>query len=108
MNNNNNNNNNNIVDFVNEDFNSISCEMTRDMCMAVRQLGLWEFVRNFGDDRRGFMFSNAPEVNNIGNHPLVERHGHSGASFGMCCRNVQFIAKNGVATWCARFGNAAH
>jgi len=90
------------------DFNCISCAATRDMCLAVRQLGLWDFVREFEDEQRGFMYSNDPRALQIGNHPLVDRHGHSGASFGICCRNVQFIAKNGLDAWCSRFGNIAH
>ena len=85
-----------------------SCKSTRDMCIAVRQLGLWDFVRDFEDDTRGFMFSTGPEISQISNHPLVDKWGHSGASFGMCCRNVQFIAKNGLDAWCARFENPAH
>jgi hypothetical protein len=87
------------------DFSRISCEATHDMCLAVRQLGIWDFVREFEDEQHGFMFSNDPRVAQIGNHPLVDRHGHSGASFGICCRNVQFIAKNGLNAWCARFEN---
>ena len=95
---------------INElDFNRIrKCEATRDMCIAVRQLGLWEFVSDFEDDSRGFMYSTNPDVHKIGSHPLVDRHGHSGASFGICCRNVQFIAKQGLDAWCARFENRAH
>ena len=106
MDNNNNDNyfnNNNIND---ADFSVISCEATRDMCFAVRQLGLWEFIRSFEDEQRGFMFSNAPEVAQISSHPLVDRHGHSGASFGICCRNVQFSAKTSVGAGCPRLGSA--
>ena len=87
------------------DFSRISCAPTRDMCLAVQQLGIWDFVREFEDEQSGFMFSDDPRVTQIGNHPLVDRHGHSGASFGMCCRSVQFIAKNGLDAWCARFEN---
>ena len=87
----------------NLDFNRISCDSTRDMCMAIMQLGLWDFIRDFEDEQRGFMYSQDHRVNQIGCHQLVDRHGHSGASFGMCCRNVQFIAKNGLDAWCARF-----
>jgi hypothetical protein len=98
--------NDNIIDI---DFNRIrSCVATRNMCMAVRQLGLWDFIRDFEDDRDGFMFSNNPDVHKISSHPLVERHGHSGASFGICCRNVQFIAKEGLDAWCEKFENPIH
>jgi len=91
------------------DFNRIrKCEATRDMCIAVRQLGLWEFVSDFEDEQGGFMFSSHPDVDKIARHPLVDRHSHSGATFGLCCRNVHFIAKQGLDAWCARFENSAH
>jgi hypothetical protein len=90
------------------DFNRITCLPTQDMLNAVRELGLLEFVRDYEDTDRGFMFSNHPDANKIASHQLVLRHRHSGASFGMCCRNVQFIAKQGLDAWCARFENAAH
>lgn len=78
------------------DFSAISCIPTRDMCIAVFELGLWDFVRDFDDEQHGFMFSGDPRVSRIDSHPLVDQHGHSGASFAYCSRNVQFIAKNGV------------
>lgn len=77
-------------------FDAIKCSATRHMCQAIWELGLWEFVRNFDDDNHGFMFSNDPRVKLIDEHPLVDQHGHSGASFAFCCRNAQYIAKNGV------------
>ncbi len=39
------------------DFSAISCIPTRDMWIAVFELGLWDFVRDFDDEQRGFMFS---------------------------------------------------
>ena len=78
------------------DFSSIVCQATRDMCQAIWELGLWEFVCNFKDDKRGFMYSGDPRIKLIYDHHLVDKHGHSGASFGMCARNVQRIAKNGL------------
>lgn len=91
------------------DFNRIkACDATRDMCFAVRQLGLWDFVRDYEDELCGFMFSRHPDVHKIGNHLLVDRHGHIRASFGLCCINVQFIAKNGLDAWCDKVENPAH
>ena len=86
----------------NMDFSRISCLATRDMCVAVRQLELWDFVRQFEDDQHGFMFSSDHRVDQIRYHPLVTNHGHSGGSFGFCCRNVQFIAINGLDAYCAK------
>lgn len=76
------------------DFSKIACDATRDMCQAIWELGLWEFVCNFEDDKRGFMYSGDPRIKLIYGHPLVDKHGHSGSSFGMCARNVQNIANN--------------
>ena len=76
------------------DFAKITCPATRNMCQAIWDLGLWEFICNFEDDKRGFIYSGDPQVNMISEHQLVD--GHSGASFGLCCRNAQFVAKNGV------------
>lgn len=84
------------------DFSAISCIPTRDMCRAVFELGLWDFVRNFEDNQRGFLFSKDPRIVQIDMHPLVDKHNHSGASFAYCARNVQFIAKNGVDAWIAK------
>jgi hypothetical protein len=102
--------NNNINLNLNQlDFSRIkSCLATRDMCIAVRQLGLWEFVRDYEDDRRGFMYSNNSNVHKIGSHPLVDSYGHSGSSFGTCCRNVQFIANQGLEAWCDKFEKDSH
>jgi len=77
-------------------FDAIKCTATRHMCQAIWELGLWEFVCGFEDDERGFMFSRDPRVKMIDSHPLVEKDGHSGASFAFCCRNAEYIAKNGV------------
>ncbi len=77
-------------------FDAIKCVATRHMCQAIWELGLWEFVSNFDDKQWGFMFSNDPRLKTISGHPLVEQDEHSGASFAFCCRNAQYIAKNGV------------
>lgn len=81
------------------DISRIKCEMTRDMATAVLDLGLWTTIRDFSD--KSFMFDAPAVVDKLDAHPLVDKYGHSGASFGMCLRNVQFIAKNGIAAYLA-------
>jgi hypothetical protein len=68
--------------------------MTRDMASAVLELGLWETVRDFTG--KSFMFHAPADVDKLDTHPLVDKYGHSGASFAICLRNVQFIANNGT------------
>lgn len=85
-----------LTDETMPNFSCITCPSIQDMCQAVWDLRLWKFIRDFDDDKRGFMFSNDPRLNELDNHPLVTKHNHSGASYGWCARNVQYIAKNGV------------
>jgi hypothetical protein len=68
--------------------------MTRDMCIAVCELGLWDTVKNF--EGKSFMYHAPNEIYRLDSHPLVDKYGHSGASFGLCIRNVQTIAKYGL------------
>ena len=53
------------------------------------QEGLSEFVANFNDNEKGFMWSDDKRVNQIGN--AVIEDGHSGASFALCLRMCQSI-----------------
>jgi hypothetical protein len=64
------------------------------MAIAVLEKELWVTVREF--EGKSFMFHAPKAVNKLNSHPLVDKYGHSGASFGHCMRNVQFICKRGV------------
>uniref|UniRef100_A0A6C0B0K2 Uncharacterized protein n=1 Tax=viral metagenome TaxID=1070528 RepID=A0A6C0B0K2_9ZZZZ len=62
---------------------------------ALTLLELWDFVKK-DPGPLGFMYSGAPEVDQI--YAKVEElgySGHSGASFGCTLRTMQYIAKNG-------------
>ena len=50
-----------------------------------------EYVRNFSDNKNGFMFSSGPEISRI--QELWYNHGHSGASAACCLRLCQYIFK---------------
>jgi len=62
---------------------------------AITQLELWDFMKNFSGE--SFMFSNQPEVSQI--YEKIEElgyTGHSGTSFGLTLRTMQFIANNSI------------
>ena len=62
---------------------------------AITQLELWPFMRNFS--RESFMFSSSPEVLRIFNRiSQLGYDGHSGSSFGLTMRAMEYIAKNGL------------
>ena len=62
---------------------------------AITQLELWPFIKNFNE--KSFMFSSAPELNQI--YKQIEKlgyEGHSGGSFGCIMRSMEYIGKNGL------------
>lgn len=65
---------------------------------AITQLELWPFMKQFNDD--SFMFSNGPEIDAI--YKKIEEFGyfgHSGCSFGLTMRTMQYISIYGLATF---------
>ena len=66
------------------------------MHTAITELGLWnQFVLNPPLDKTGFMFSQHKWINSISKHPMVSNDLHSGSSFGITMRYMEFIATKG-------------
>jgi hypothetical protein len=66
---------------------------------AVNQLELMGWLRNFNPkDTDGFMFTENPNINKImaKMESLPDAPGHSGASFAITMRHLEFIAKHGI------------
>ena len=53
----------------------------------------WTPYLNFNDNKNGFMFSDNPLINEIGNYKKVLNDGHSGCSFAITLRVSQQILK---------------
>ena len=89
------------------DFNSLSISdwertMLEDAYKAVTKAKRWDFLRRPdvpGPD--GFMFSNWPQMKDIDS--FMEYGGHSGASYGMTMREMEFIAKKGWDAFAAKY-----
>lgn len=87
------------------DFSFISDEHTRSLVIngynAVNQLELWSWLKDFDPKDDGFMCSDHPNVIMIGMkmESLPDAPGHSGCSFGITMRNLEYIAKNGMAKY---------
>ncbi len=68
--------------------------MLKNMYDAISRLNLWDWLSHFTPEAgKGFMFSSNPEITAIGQ--AIEADGHSGASFAICMRQMEFIAKQG-------------
>ena len=66
---------------------------------AVSQLELWAWMKEFKpEDGEGFMCSEHPNVIRIGEkmESLPNPPGHSGCSFAITMRYLEYIAKNGM------------
>lgn len=60
----------------------------------------WDFLKTYDPGHGGFMFSTPPPKMEEINKAVLDRYGgHSGASYGMTMRNIQFIAKEGWSTY---------
>jgi len=71
-------------------------KMLKNMYDTITELNLWDWLENFTPEKdKGFMWSPAPEIGQIGHHPKVDSDGHSGASFAFCMRHMEVIAKKG-------------
>jgi hypothetical protein len=67
-----------------------------NMYSLITALNLWhKFIEKTPNINDGYIFTQLDWVQQIGNHPLIENDGHSGVSFGICMRNMEYIAKNG-------------
>lgn len=85
-----------------QDFEFISDEHTRSLVIngynAVNQLELWSWMKEFDPNSDGFMFSKHPNLSIISQkmESLPDAPGHSGSSFGLTMRHLEYIAKNGM------------
>jgi hypothetical protein len=78
-------------------------EMLDDAYKAVTKANRWGFLRRADvPGPKGFMFSEWPEMKDIDTH--MEYSGHSGASYGMTMRAMEFIAKNGWDAYVQQVG----
>tara|TARA_B100000795_G_scaffold173852_1_gene131188 strand:- start:582 stop:962 length:381 start_codon:yes stop_codon:yes gene_type:complete len=76
-----------------------------DMARTTTRLNLWEWFKNEDPpEGNGYMFWGHPNVGKISDG--LDNNDHSGATFGYCMRQIQFIAKNGFESWNVTMRNA--
>ncbi len=69
-------------------------EMLEDAFQAVTAADAWELLKHPSvPGEGGFMFSSNPDILRISS--LMKFEGHSGGSFGMTMRQMEYIAKHG-------------
>ena len=73
---------------------TFEADLLNDAYQAITKANAWDFVRDFDADG-GFMFSSDPKLTAIQKH-MACLDDHSGASYGIIMRNMQYIARNGL------------
>jgi hypothetical protein len=69
-----------------------------DMIKTANRLQVWEWFRDEKPPKdRGYMYWDHENVDAISDN--LKNNNHSGASFGMCMRQMQFIAENSWEDW---------
>ena len=68
--------------------------MVENAYQAISLTEMWDYMKKNSDS---YMFSSDKEIKIISDKmEELGYHGHSGASFGITMRNMQFIALNGL------------
>lgn len=72
-----------------------------DADQAVTKAGLWDWLAESSSKRdRGFLFTDDPRIDIIRSHmKLIDQH--SGSSFAITMRAMEFIARSGFEAWAA-------
>lgn len=94
----------------NTNFNFIPDSHTRSLIIngyqAVSQLELWGWMKEFNPEpSEGFMWTTHPNVYRISEkmESLPNPPGHSGSSFAITMRELEFIAKHGIDEYKKKF-----
>jgi hypothetical protein len=62
--------------------------------MVINELNLWhKFIEDKPNESYGL--SNLEWIKQIGYHPLIEKDGHTGLTFGISMKNMEYIAQYG-------------
>ena len=80
-------------DFTSVGYNATDSAMFSNMSHAITAAGAWDWIRDFNGE--SFMFSTDPMIQRITEKMGEGANQHSGASFGICMRTMEYIAKHG-------------
>jgi len=73
-----------------------------DAYETIERLGLWEFFRTeTPPEGKGYMFWSHPTMDRL-TKEMKTANDHSGASWGLTMRTMEYIAKNGWEQWVAK------
>ena len=77
---------------------SVDKDMFEDAYMAITEAAAWELMK-YSPGENGYMYTTNANYKEI----KIKYAGHSGTSYGLTMRAMQFLAKNGWAAFYERF-----
>jgi len=80
-------------DFASLGYSESDVAMFNNMAAAITAAEAWDWMRQFSGE--SFMFSHDPMIERITEKMGSGAYRHSGASFGLCMRTMEYIAKHG-------------
>jgi hypothetical protein len=98
--------NSNYIDplLVNDIKDEWSRKMIQDGIKTLNRLEAWYLLRNFiPEEKQGFMFNRDESMRKVMSEIEKDYGGHSGSSIAITCRNLEFIAKNGIQQYIKEF-----
>lgn len=76
-------------------FSTYEAALYADVDQAITKLGLWDWLSKFTPNQStGWMFCDHPNIEKITSEMKL-LNDHSGASFAIILRNIEYIAKHG-------------
>lgn len=77
-----------------------------NMYFVITSLNLWhKFIDDIPNKNEGYAYTELDWVHQIGDHPLIENDCHTGTTFAICMRNMEYIAKNGEQKYLTEIKN---
>jgi hypothetical protein len=81
-----------------------SKSMVLSAIKAIDMLEAWDKLAKYSPpENTGFMFDDSPFMKSINSKIFELYDGHSGSSYGITMRHIEYIAKNGVVEYVANF-----
>ena len=76
-------------------YNGFERHQMTQMYNAITELKLWNWLSTYNpEEKKGFLWSSHPNIEQITSHRFVVDDGHSGASMAVMLRHMEGISKN--------------
>ena len=84
-----------LDDFKNHN-NILTAQYLYNIYTVINQLNYWNKLKDEKPkDTEGYAYTDLEWVHQIADHQVIQNDGHTGASFALCMRHMEYIAEYG-------------